>query len=455
MYGTGATVYGSENLTAWDSGGQIRITPMVKGLEETSVGDLISPPTGAPLISALGDLGGFRHTSLDAVPASVFKNPGFGSGTSLDYAESNANVVVRVGNGDSGHVGFSTDNGANWFAGSGAEPSGVTGGGTVAAASDGSRFVWSPAGAGVQYTTGFGTTWTAATGIPAGALVEADRKNPLKFYGYSGTTFYVSVDGGHTFTATAATGLPSSGADFKAYPGTEGDIWLGATGGGLWHSTNSGASFTKLAGITSADTLGFGKAAASATYQTIFLSARIGGVQGIYRSTDAGATWLRVNDDTHQWGWTGAAITGDPRVYGRVYVSTNGRGIVYGDTSDTSGGGSGGGTPPSTSACSVNYIITSQWTGGFQGDVTITNTGTTAWTAWHLVWTFPNGQAVTQVWNATTQQSGTQVTATNASHNGAVAAGASAAFGFLGSWTGTNGKPAAFTLDGATCAVAG
>jgi hypothetical protein len=38
-----------------------------------------------------------------------------------------------------------------------------------------------------------------------------------------------------------------------------------------------------------------------------------------------------VNDDQHQYAWTGAAITGDPRVPGRVYVTTNGRGIVYGE----------------------------------------------------------------------------------------------------------------------------
>lgn len=58
MYGTGATIYGTENLTAWGTGGQVVIKPMVAGLEETAVLDLISPPTGAPLVSGLGDIGG-------------------------------------------------------------------------------------------------------------------------------------------------------------------------------------------------------------------------------------------------------------------------------------------------------------------------------------------------------------------------------------------------------------
>jgi hypothetical protein len=50
----------------------------------------------------------------------------------------------------------------------------------------------------------------------------------------------------------------------------------------------------------------------------------------VYRSDDEAKTWKRINDDRHQWGWTGVAITGDPRVYGRVYLGTNGRGVQYG-----------------------------------------------------------------------------------------------------------------------------
>jgi len=39
----------------------------------------------------------------------------------------------------------------------------------------------------------------------------------------------------------------------------------------------------------------------------------------------------RVNDDRHQYGNRFRCITGDPRIYGRVYAGTEGRGIVYGD----------------------------------------------------------------------------------------------------------------------------
>jgi hypothetical protein len=57
----------------------------------------------------------------------------------------------------------------------------------------------------------------------------------------------------------------------------------------------------------------------------------IGGKAAIYRSVDGGNRWYRINDDAHQWAWSGSSITGDPQVYGRVYLTTNGRGIIYGD----------------------------------------------------------------------------------------------------------------------------
>ncbi|MGW1957194.1 cellulose binding domain-containing protein [Streptomyces sp. NPDC001920] len=454
MYGTGATIYGTENLTGWDSGAKFTIKPMVQGLEETAVNDLASPPSGAPLLSALGDIGGFRHTDLDKVPSMMFTQPDFTTTTSLDFAESNPSAVVRVGNLDSGpHIAFSTDNGANWFAGT--DPSGVSEGGTVAAAADGSRFVWSPGGTGVRYTQGFGTSWQTSSGIPAGAVVESDRVDPKVFYGFKSGKFYVSTDGGATFTASSATGLPSDDSvRFKALPGTKGDVWLAGGAYGLWHSTDGGASFTRLSNVEQADTIGFGKAAPGASYQTLYTSAKIGGVRGIFRSTDKGASWTRINDDAHQWGWTGAAITGDPRVYGRVYVATNGRGVVYGDTSDSGTTDPGPGPDPTpTGGCTVTYTVTSQWSGGFQADVRLTNTGAGAWSGWSLGWSFADGQRITQAWNAEHTQSGAAVTAKNVGWNGNVAAGSSVSFGFTGSWSGANAKPAAFKLGDRGCKV--
>ncbi|WP_421734493.1 cellulose binding domain-containing protein [Cellulomonas sp.] len=100
--------------------------------------------------------------------------------------------------------------------------------------------------------------------------------------------------------------------------------------------------------------------------------------------------------------------------------------------------------------CRVDYTVTNQWSTGFGADVTITNLGD-AVTGWTLAWSYGAGQTVTQSWNATTTQSGAQVTAKNVSYNAAVATGASASFGFNGTWSGTNPVPTSFALNGTAC----
>jgi cellulase/cellobiase CelA1 len=96
--------------------------------------------------------------------------------------------------------------------------------------------------------------------------------------------------------------------------------------------------------------------------------------------------------------------------------------------------------PPGNQACTATYSILNQWQGGFQGGVTVT-AGSAAISAWTVRWTFPNGQAVTQFWSTTLTSSGSAVTASNVSYNGSLAAGGTAQFGFLASWSGTNGVP--------------
>jgi xyloglucan-specific exo-beta-1,4-glucanase len=57
-------------------------------------------------------------------------------------------------------------------------------------------------------------------------------------------------------------------------------------------------------------------------------------MRGIWRSTDRGASWRRIDDAAHLWGGRYRVVAGDPRRAGRVYVGTDGRGLFYGDPID-------------------------------------------------------------------------------------------------------------------------
>uniref|UniRef100_UPI003F79DBB6 cellulose-binding domain-containing protein n=1 Tax=Streptosporangium sp. H16 TaxID=3444184 RepID=UPI003F79DBB6 len=101
-------------------------------------------------------------------------------------------------------------------------------------------------------------------------------------------------------------------------------------------------------------------------------------------------------------------------------------------------------------ACRVDYTVTSSWPGGFGANVTINNLGD-AVNGWRLTWSFGGGQQITQMWNATSAQSGSTVTATNVSYNAAIPSGGNTAFGFNGSYTGSNPSPTSFSLNGVAC----
>jgi cellulose binding protein with CBM2 domain/polysaccharide deacetylase len=107
-----------------------------------------------------------------------------------------------------------------------------------------------------------------------------------------------------------------------------------------------------------------------------------------------------------------------------------------------------------SASCNVAYSVVSQWNNGFQGDVQVTNEGP-AVTGWTLIWSFPSGQTVTQLWNGVATQSGASVTVTNAAFNADLGTGATADVGFTGAITGTNMVPATFTLNGVPCSVNG
>ncbi|MCG5435191.1 GH12 family glycosyl hydrolase domain-containing protein [Micromonospora foliorum] len=125
-------------------------------------------------------------------------------------------------------------------------------------------------------------------------------------------------------------------------------------------------------------------------------------------------------------------------------------------SANVNGGGNPTTPPPTTpppgggASCAVKYTANS-WNNGFTADVQITNTGSSAINGWTLTYSLPSGQQVTSAWNATVSQSGSTVTARNVGHNGSVAPGGTASFGYQGNLSGSYSSPTSFSLNGATC----
>jgi photosystem II stability/assembly factor-like uncharacterized protein len=348
MFTTGYGGHETFNLTDMDSGKPTKWGVMSTGIEQSVALELLSPPKGAHLISAIGDYGGFVHWDLDKpAPEGNFDNPHFGNTNGLACAENKPEVVVRVGAASGGrgggNIGYSLDGGKTWQPPA-STPQPASRLGHIAVSSDGATWVWVPQGSPAYFTRNNGGSWTESQGVPNNTRIIADRVNPRKFYAlalFDGKLF-VSADGAATFTEQPLTlpdGLPQRGGNrgdsrggqdrIYATPGKEGDIWLAAFNG-LYHSTDTGKSFSRMAGVAEMHAFGFGKAAPSADYSALYMIGIVDGQRGVFRSDNAARSWVRINDDQHQWGLL-LHITGDPKQYGRVYVGTHGRGTVYGD----------------------------------------------------------------------------------------------------------------------------
>jgi photosystem II stability/assembly factor-like uncharacterized protein len=359
LFTTGYGGHETFNLSALDIGDETIWQIMSSGIEETVPLELLSPPTGAPVITAIGDYGGAVHWDPDTPPDDNFSNPRFGNTNGIACAEKRSEIIVRVGRATGDNpgktIGYSKDGGKTWQPAD-TLPHPLASLGHIAVSAKGTSWVWSPDPVSEGYgayrkfqilpvfvTKDDGHTWSECSGLPGDTRVIADRENDLTFYAFDlfNGKLYISTNGGERFIEQAfilPDGLPKKsfnrgdtrGGQDRIYasPGKEGQLWIAAFDG-LYFSDNAGLKFRTIAGVQEIHAFGFGKGNCN-TNPSLYLIGTVKHIRGIFRSDDMGSTWVRINDDGHQWGLL-MHITGDPKKYGRVYVGTHGRGTLYGD----------------------------------------------------------------------------------------------------------------------------
>ncbi|MCL1498917.1 cellulase [Xanthomonas nasturtii] len=339
LFVTGYGIWASRNLQDFAARQQpLQWWFQDRGLEETVPLDLLSPMAGAHLLSALGDIDGFRHDDLDSAQLQ-YAGPRLTNGESIDAAGQAPQWVVRSGTvrdrrNNEIRALYSQDGGMHWAA-LASEPPGGQGAGTIAIAADASHVVWAPEHGGHWRTVDLGKHWLRVQGLTATAVAVADRVDAQRWYAADRVSghLYESRDGAASFRDTGQQ-VGSPARDERARPQLRPDPWhagvvyLASPTLGVMRWQNG--QLRSLSKPDEARSLGIGKPLRAGAPPALYLAGRVEGVDGIFRSDDEGAHWLRINDDAHRFGRP-YSVTGDPRIAGRVYFATGGRGIFYGD----------------------------------------------------------------------------------------------------------------------------
>lgn len=333
------------------------------GIEEVVALDMISAPGKNPY-SVIGDYDGFEH--LDTVnsnrysPTMTAATGGSGSASAIAYCPQNPDVMMRCAEGKG--VGYYTlDGGKNWT-----QMECPQGGkAAITQLEDGTYRFFKSSGdnaTNVSYSDDYGKTWTACSGIASAygskpTFMMAEKNDPSIVYAYSTYynsswgyskpapdlsdacyKFYVSHDYGKTFSEETDVAMydQCDSAGRIAYLG-DGELMLGAGYYGAYHVTDYGKKVEKLDNVSYCKTIGYGAPEKEGGVNTLYMYGKPSedDVEGVYRSTDAGETWVAINLH-HLYGGTGNGnfLVGDMNKFGMVYMSTVGCGIVYMDSSD-------------------------------------------------------------------------------------------------------------------------
>ncbi|MBW6523991.1 hypothetical protein KZ810_10840 [Sphingomonas sp. RHCKR47] len=351
-----------------------------RGIEELVANDVIQPAGGSPIFAAW-DFGIHVKDDLNAY-SSTFA-PGertLMSVQQLDWTPAKPGFVVTnasdartccAEDGNAVMAGTSSDGGRTWrkFAslptppGTKADDPWRMSFGTIAVSSSDPRsIVWAPARNRQPFVThDGGANWEAvrlsgAVGDTPGSFehtwlqrktVTADKAAPGTFYFYhSGEGanaalqgLWRSQDDGRSWSKVfngEIAPVSNMAAKLRSVPGHAGHLFFTSgfehTGDtGLRRSRDGGATWQVVADVTRVDDIAFGKAAKGARYPTIFVSGRIGGEYGIWRSVDDAQTWQRLIDFPAGTLDQVSVVGADPDVFGRVYLGYVGSGWIWGE----------------------------------------------------------------------------------------------------------------------------
>ncbi|PSC03925.1 hypothetical protein SLNSH_16485 [Alsobacter soli] len=354
-----------------------------RGIEELVANDVVQAPGQAPVFAAW-DFGAHVKENLDAFStrygpkervliaaqqlAWSTSNPAF---LATNASDTRMNCCWQ--DGDAVLAGYSLDFGKTWRkfptlpTPPGTKPDDpwrMSFGSIAVSANDTSNLVWEPSfNRAPFYTKDRGATWAQVV-LPGGKppftgshsqyyfprkTVTADRVLPGVFYYYhSGMGenaalrgLWRTQDGGASWSRVFDREIaPDSqySAKLRAAPGKAGRLFFtsGTSEGAdlrLRRSDDGGASWTALDGVEQVDDIGFGKPAPGSDEPAIYISGRVRGRYGIWRSTDNAASWRSVAGFPLGTLDQVTVIEGDKDVFGRVYVGYKGSGWLYGQPS--------------------------------------------------------------------------------------------------------------------------
>lgn len=383
IFNTGTGIFMTENLTDINTGSSVIWKASCKGLEETVHLNVYSPPGGEiQLIDIIGDLGGFAFTDLTRPAENSFadeNNNRYITCLNADYPDSNPEFVAVTARGNwtgktTGGIIWSEDQCKTWTRLP--DPTSITekidalveairrpntNSGWTALSADAKTLVWCVADRArlpidaVVFTEDLGNTWTKCRvfgehnqpieEISQTLKVLSDRVDPNVFYGFGdNSAVYISTDRARTFYQITIQGdFPKLGlggiegkmpAEIRVESGKPGIVWIATGDSGLWRIAfireSKNAAFSRV--TKEGDIIfrqGMGMAAPGSLYNTLYVNGLINGEYGFYRSLDEGGTWQRINEENQMYGNI-LSIVGDPRIFGRFYIATGSRGVLWG-----------------------------------------------------------------------------------------------------------------------------